>query len=306
MSNLTVRPARRSEAKPLIGFYDKSGTGKTLSALFLARGFVGPNGKMGMIESEAGRGEAHTDTVIGNSHVGGFEVVSLRDDFSPQTYNDAITLAEKDGWKALIIDSASHEWEGIGGVLHMAEMKRQANATGMQVWTQAKIDHQRHFIGRLLQTSIPLVILCMRAKYPMEETKNEKGKKEMKRSTELVPKQDADILYEMFVHGHFDEEHCFHGTKYTKPELADVLKSGEPITNATGEALARWARGESPAAPTEHSASLRLGLELIARAASIDELKKTGPAMESLTAEEKTIAKDAYKRKHAEISKVPE
>lgn len=292
MSGLVIREAKRSEAKPLIGFYDKSGNGKTLSALFLARGFVGRAGKIVMIESESGRGEAHTDTAIGTSYVGGFEVVSLREDFSPKVYADAITLAETANAQALIIDSASHEWEGVGGVLHMAEMKRQDGAKSMQVWTQAKIDHQRHFIGRLLQTPIPLVILCMRAKVPMEEYTDDKGKKQMRRSDLLVPKQDHDILFEMFVHGHFDPEHRFHGTKYTKPELAEVLRSNEPITNATGEALARWASGTKPKPASKELATV---LELVKRATTADELTAAVAGASQLDDEEKKIVRDAYR-----------
>ncbi len=312
--SLSIRPARRSEAKPLIGLYDLSGNGKTLSALLLARGFVGQAGKVVMIESESGRGEAHMDTVIECaqhkgafsrtcplcSYVGGFDVVPLRDDFSPKTYGNAISLAEEQGAQALIVDSSSHEWEGVGGVLHMAEMKRQDKAQGMQVWTQAKIDHQRHFIGRLLQTPIPLVILCMRAKVPMEEYTDEKGKKQMRRSDMLVPKQSSDILFEMFVHGHFDEKHNFHGTKYTKPELAAVLPSGKAFTNATGAALARWAAGgdAKPVTSTEVPvASLAAIVAAIKVAETIEQLQQVGMRAKGLPEGDKAAAQFAYKER---------
>jgi hypothetical protein len=36
-----------SEAKPLVGLYAESGTGKTKSALLLAKGFVGDMSKVG-------------------------------------------------------------------------------------------------------------------------------------------------------------------------------------------------------------------------------------------------------------------
>jgi hypothetical protein len=39
----------------------------------------------------------------------------------------------------------------------------------------------------------------------------------------LEPKQADDILFEMFVHGWIDQEHKLHVTKYTLPELADVI-----------------------------------------------------------------------------------
>lgn len=244
---MNFRPARRSEAKPLIGLYSESGCGKTLSALMLARGFVGPEGSIGMIESEAGRGEAYQ----GDPRVGDYLVCPIRESFSPKNYEEAIVAAEKATLDALIIDSASHEWEGINGVLHMASANMAAGKKGVQAWTQPKMDHQRHFMGRLLGTPIPLVIVCMRAKYPMRE---DKQKKEWIRSEELEPKQADDILFEMFLHGWIDRAHKFHGTKYTLDSLRKVIVDGEPISVASGERLAAWAKGESAADPWVPSA----------------------------------------------------
>src|SRR5262245_35079104 len=111
MMGNAFRPATRSEAKPLIGLYAESGCGQTWSALLLARGFVGPSGKIGMIETEGGRGEAN----VGREPVGQYLVRPIRGSFSPQEYGEAITDAENEKLDALIIDSASHEWEGAGG-----------------------------------------------------------------------------------------------------------------------------------------------------------------------------------------------
>jgi hypothetical protein len=234
------RPATRSEAKPLIGLYAESGCGKTWSALLLARGFVGPEGKIGMIETEGGRGEAN----VGREPVGQYLVRPIRQTFSPQAYGEAITDAEKAKLDALIIDSASHEWEGAGGVLAMAAKNQDDGKKGVLVWQQPKINHQRHFMLRLMQTTIPLVIVCMRAKYPMEKKGNDWA-----RSTVLEPKQADDILFEMFVHGWIDQDHKLHVTKYTLPELASVIVDNEPISIATGQRLATWAKGG--AAPTQ-------------------------------------------------------
>lgn len=234
------RDAKRSEAKPLIGLYSESGCGKTWTALLVARGFVGPEGKIGMIETEGGRGEAY----VGRAPVGHYTVCPIRQSFSPQAYGGAITAAEQAGLDALIVDSASHEWEGAGGVLSMAAENQAAGKKGVLVWQQPKIEHQRHFMLRLMQTPIPLVIVCMRAKYPMQQIRGEWA-----RSTVLEPKQADDILFEMFVHGWIDQAHALHVTKYTLPELADVIPDGRPVTIDTGRALAAWARGESPASP---------------------------------------------------------
>lgn len=247
------RRAAASEAKPLIGLYAESGCGKTKSALMLAKGFVGDMTKVGMIETESGRGEAYA----GDAVVGGYNVLPLREDFSPKVFGQSIAAAEQAGLQALIVDSASHEWEGVGGVLAMAAKNQEDGKKGPLVWQQPKILHAREFMGRLLQTPIPLVIVCMRAKYPMYQVKPDDVERwraagspgmapkvgEWARSWELEPKQSEDILYEMFVHGWIDREHRFRGTKYTLDELRDVLVDGQPISVATGERLAAWSAG---------------------------------------------------------------
>ena len=244
-----IRQANRSQAKPLIGLYAESGAGKTYTALLLARGFVGPQGRICMIETESGRGEAYADASE-YPEIGGYDVLSLRDDFSPESYGKAISAVERGGYDAMVIDSASHEWEATGGVLDMAAKKQASGSKGMIVWQQPKIDHQKHFMLRFMQTPLSLVVLCMRAKYPMIV----KPGKEPVRSDVLEPKQSEDILYEMFVHGWIEKgNHAFHPTKITAKALRDVFIDGQPISLDTGRKLAEWAKGgkTSPATTTK-------------------------------------------------------
>jgi len=232
------RPARRSNTKPLVGLYSESGCGKTYSALILARGFVGPQGRIGMIETEAGRGEAYADT-RDYPEIGGYEVFSMHEDFSPEAYSAAIHNAQKRRVDALIIDSGSHEWEGQNGVLQQAAAREAAGMKGQLVWQKPKIDHQRYFMLPLLQTTIPLVILCMRAKYPMQKKGND-----WSRSDKLEPKQSDDILFEMFIHGWIDADHNFHRTRAGAKALEPIFADGQRITLQTGEKMAAWSRGE--------------------------------------------------------------
>jgi len=201
-----------------------------------------------MIETESGRGELYA----GHKSVGGYQVLSMQDSFSPSDYGKAIDVANKADFGVLIIDSASHEWEGVNGVLSMAADNEAAGKKGQLIWQRPKIDHQREFMLRLTQTPIPLVIVCMRAKYPMEQVvKN--GKKDWQRSDKLAPKQSEDILFEMLVHGWIDYDHAFHITKPrgTEDELGilTVFPEGKPITIETGKRLAEWAKGGTASAP---------------------------------------------------------
>ena len=262
------RDGARSNAKPLIGIYSESGTGKTYGALLVARGFVGPKGKVGMIETESGRGEAYADPTE-YPEIGGYKVLSLRDNFGPEEYGQAIAAAEREKLDALIIDSASHEWDGAGGVLDMADANTKGPnpKKGVLVWQGPKIAHSRKFMLKVLQTPIPLVILCMRAKYPMREATNPKtGKREWIRSEQLEPRQADDILYEMFIHGWIDHEHRFHLTKSTARALDSVFQTGKPLSIETGQQLAQWAAGGDVPEKREGAPSASAGPSLIDRA----------------------------------------
>jgi hypothetical protein len=242
------RPAQRSEAKPLIGLYSESGCGKTWSSLLLARGFVGPSGRIGMLETESGRGEIY----VGVEPVGDYLVCPLRTDFSPAEFGKAITAAEGASLDALIIDSASHEWEGVNGVLSQAADNQAAGKKGPIVWQKPKMEHARHFVLRLMQTPIPLVIVNMRAKYPMREVPKQGGGKEWVRSDQLDPKQSEDILFEMMCHGWIDKQHALHVTKYPQavPAWKDIIQDGKPLSVETGQRLKAWATGQTIATPT--------------------------------------------------------
>lgn len=242
-----IRPASRSQAKPLIGLYSESGCGKTYTSLVLARGFVGPKGRICMIETESGRGESYANPQE-YPEIGGYDVYPLRDNFSPKEYGEAIDAVQKAAYDALIVDSASHEWESVGGVLDMAAKNQAAGKKGPIVWQQPKIDHQKHFMLKFMQTPISLVILNMRAKYVMKEIEKN-GKKEWARDDALTPKQSEDILFEMFVHGWIDKEHKFHPTKITGKGLNSVFEDNKKISVETGQKLASWAKG----APTHAS-----------------------------------------------------
>ena len=108
--------ARREGSHVLISMEATSGRGKTFSALMLGRGLVGPNGKLGLLDTETGRGKIYADAIPG-----GYQYGELTPPYSPERYVAAIQAAASAGLDCLIIDSASHEWEGIGGVGEIAE-----------------------------------------------------------------------------------------------------------------------------------------------------------------------------------------
>ena len=92
-----------------------SGSGKTFSALLLAYGMTGDWNKIALIDTESGRGELYT----GVDQIGQYNYLPLNPPFTPERYIAAIKECEDAGMAVIIIDSATHEWDGEGGLLEV-------------------------------------------------------------------------------------------------------------------------------------------------------------------------------------------
>jgi hypothetical protein len=73
--------------------------------------------------------------------------------------------------------------------------------------------------------------------------------------------------------------------------MVDLTK---PITEATGAALAVWAKGDAPKAQERPQASLSAIVAAFKVASTMDELKRAGEAAKLLSEEDKGAAKVAY------------
>src|SRR5712691_2892472 len=168
-----ITDATRAGMHLLIQLFGPSQSGKTLTAIYLAHGIAralaGPNARFGCMNTE---GRAR---MFYNKVPGGFKVGELTRPFSPGRYLQGIELFMQYGVDALIIDSFSHVWEGIGGVLDQAEQNEMNGRKGLAKWSKPKRDYNR-MVSMLLTTRIPL-IFCSRAKQPIKiETKRRGGR----------------------------------------------------------------------------------------------------------------------------------
>ena len=114
MSILNIRPAVRAGSKLVIGIAGQSGSGKTLTALYMARGMVDNTSEIGFLDTENRRGSLYADELDGP-----FQIGDLFYPFSPERYAAAIKEFQAAGVKVLIVDSISHEWES--GCMEIAE-----------------------------------------------------------------------------------------------------------------------------------------------------------------------------------------
>lgn len=138
-----------------------SRTGKTFTALRLAKGIAGPKGKIAAIDTEGRRMSHYADRFD-------FDVFNMLSPFNGNRFVEAAKGAQAAGYAALVTDSFSLEWSGVGGVL--AERERQWAAVNYdpkksdQIWNRVKGPGSEHkcMMNEFLQLTIP-IIFCLRA-----------------------------------------------------------------------------------------------------------------------------------------------
>lgn len=250
---LAFKPATRKGVKPLIGLVGTSGGGKTMTALLVARGLVGPKGKVGLVDTENERGSIFAELIPG-----GYEALNLSAPFAPLRYVEAIDIAEQSGVECVVIDSATHEWNGEGGYLDMknAALFRMAGddykkreKCAMAAAAQVKPGNHNRFVQRLLRANMA-VILCFRGHHKVRMEKNAENKTEIKEDEFISPIQDSGLIFEMLVAGEVYarevngkmEGGFFRCTKHTHPDIPSLLpRDGEQFGIKHGELIARWA-----------------------------------------------------------------
>ena len=106
MSGFSFRPATRENVALLIGLAGASGSGKTYTAMRLAKGIAGDK-PFCVIDTEAGRAKHYADAFR-------FDHGDLKPPFSPAAYADAIRAADDAHYPVIVVDSMSHEHAGQG------------------------------------------------------------------------------------------------------------------------------------------------------------------------------------------------
>lgn len=233
MPILDIKPVIRGESKVLLAFCGPSGTGKTKSALYVARGMVSNASEIGFIDTENGRGSFYNDTLDGQ-----FKYAVLNPPFSPDRYGKAIKEFQEAGVKVLIIDSISHEHEGIGGLEEIANSPK-ADGTERKVadWKRAKHEHRSKFMNSLMYTDMH-IICCVRAR---EKTDFKDINKPV--SLGIQPVCEKNFLFEMMASVMFSNE----GKNQSWIKVPDYLKNAfgsgsEYLNQKTGLKIMEWVR----------------------------------------------------------------
>lgn len=249
MANFSFRPAVRENVGLILGVAGASGSGKTFSAMRLAKGIAGGK-RFVVIDTENGRAKHYADRFD-------FDHGDLRSPFSPEAYQEAIIAADAAGYPVIVVDSCSHEHAGEGGLLDMHEAAldkmagqdwKKREACKMAAWVKPKMQHKR-MVSRLLQVRAHL-ILCFRAEEKVEMVKDDRGNWQIQPKRSLtglqgwIPICEKNLPYELTASFLLtpDQPGIPQPIKLQAQhrELIDLAK---PLDESVGEKIAAWARG---------------------------------------------------------------
>ncbi len=217
------KKAEKKQLKLRLAISGPSGSGKTTSALLIAKGL---GGKIAVVDTERGSASLYSNLVD-------FDVMELKT-FAPEDFINAIHAAENEGYDVLILDSITHEWNGVGGILDIVNKKAKTmRGNSYTAWSEGTPRHQK-FIDAILLSNLH-VICTMRSKTAYVETENNGKRSYQKQGTE--PQQRDGIEYEFTTV--FDltcQEHLASASK----DRTTLFHDPFVITEDTGKMLKDW------------------------------------------------------------------
>jgi len=212
--------ASKKKSKARIGLIGVSGSGKTYTALSIAK-FLGD--RVAVIDTERGSASKYSDLFS-------FDVNEL-DSHNPQTYIDAIKDAESAGYDVLVIDSLSHAWMGKDGALEMVDNEQRKGGGGGNSFTAWRnvTPLQNKLIDAIVNAKLH-VIVTLRAKTEYIVEKDSRGKS-APRKVGLAPVQRDGLEYEFDIIGTLSIENDLVIDKSRCPALSGQIynKAGKDV-----------------------------------------------------------------------------
>lgn len=253
MTDLTFAPAVRESRKLRLGLAGPSGSGKTFTALLVASTL---GDRVGVIDTEHNSAAIYADRFA-------FDSLPLAS-FSPDTLVRALAASASAGHDVVVVDSLSHFWMGIDGMLEQVDAAAKRNSgNSFAGWKDAR-PMERRMVDALL--AFPgHVIVTMRTKTEWVIEEDSRGKKVPKKIG-TKPEQREGIEYEFDVVGDMDTDNTLIVSKTRAAYLggAVISKPGEQFAKE----LREWAGAGSVGLSAEDYVALALDPGV-----SLDELR---------------------------------
>jgi hypothetical protein len=215
-----------------------SGSGKTRGSLEIASGLAGEDGRIGLIDTQNRQSRRYASRYR-------FGVADMRADFSPEAFIAEIDSAQDQKIDVLIVDSASHEWDAVLGIVD-------SNATG---WKGATPRHKA-FVEALLQYPGHVIVTC-RTKTAWEYKANDRGRIQPYRvGTDIEQRPKFEYDFDVWLRLDMD-----HSASVEKSAI-DVIEQGSLIASLDtelGERIRAWSEGDAVVSPKETAKSRTSG-----------------------------------------------
>lgn len=230
-------PATRASTKARVALAGPSGSGKTYTGLVIAHQLAG-DGTLGVIDTERGKAQMYKGLNGWN-----WETYCPQA-FSPSALTEALGVAAGRGFSAVLLDSWSHYWSGVDGMLEQVD-KRAKGGNNFSGWKEARPDERRMMDAIVSYPGHVVVTLRVKTEYVVEQVERNGRLQSVPRKIGLKPEQRDGMEYEFDVIGDMDLDNTLtvsktrippmHGAVIVKPgpELADTirdwLEDGEDI-----------------------------------------------------------------------------
>lgn len=207
-------PATRTASKARIALAGPSGSGKTYTALTFADTL---GASVAVIDTERGSASKYAG-------LNGWQFDTVTpDSFSPDSL--VTLLGEAAGYDVVVVDSLSHYWMGVGGMLEQADkLKRGPNS--FSGWKEARPAERRMIDALVSHPGHVIVTMRTKTEYVIEE--NERGKKEP-RKVGMKPEQREGIEYEFDLVGELDFDNTL---TVSKSRIHTLAKAVVPMPGA--------------------------------------------------------------------------
>lgn len=200
-----------------------AGSGKTYSALRLAKGLT-DNGKIALIDTENESASLYATDF-------NFDVVNVEAPYEINKLVQPVKAALEQGYDALVIDSATHFWNGI---LEYKTKLDKRGGNSFANWSDANV-HYDLLLRAILFSKIH-VIVCMRSKMEYVLQENEKGKVVPKKLG-MAPEARPGMEYEFTTIFDLDMNHQAQASKDRTNMFGERIFQ---ITEETGELFHHW------------------------------------------------------------------
>ena len=258
----TFRPAKSFTERHgvFVSLTGGTNSGKTFSALRLARGIAGPKGRIAVLDTEGGRTLHLKDDFD-------FDADVMDPPFRPGRFAEAAKSAEDAGYDALLIDSFSMEWVGIGGVLDWQEEELTAmvaraqgrndrrseyairEAGKMAAWIKPKMGHKA-MVYSFLQRRIPIIFAIRGEESIKPGEGGEKPTKLFKSICSATFPFEVTVSFRLATDRKGTVDLSDHTSWKMERAHQEIFHDGDLISEDHGAKLAAWAQGATVDAPT--------------------------------------------------------